>query len=70
MLEYEFLLENRQVFETKFLESIQHMTNKVGGIGKDVKAKHKEPKPIDRHNYCFLCKGELSVRSPFIFNNF
>lgn len=35
------------------------MTNKVGGIGKDVKHKHKEPKPIARHNYCFLCKDEF-----------
>lgn len=43
----------------KYLESIEHMTNKVGGMGKDVKHKHKEPKPLNRHNYCFLCKDEF-----------
>lgn len=59
--EYNYSLpkQTRETLEEKFRESVRQLTNKIGGMGKDCKAVHKEQKPCSKHSFCFLCKVEF-----------
>jgi hypothetical protein len=39
----------RNSLEEKFRDSVKHLTNKLGGMGKDCKDVHREQKPSSKH---------------------
>lgn len=57
------------MIQSKYRESLCQLTNKVGGIGKEWKAVHKEQKPCSKHRFCFLWKIEFEDYFGHIFSS-
>ena len=56
--EINFDNNNHIILSKKFSESTKGITSRASKIGKGLKHKHKEPKPIDNHDYWFVCRDD------------